>query len=100
MAKMTAPKFSIRSTNDGHRILITADRTQLETPPVEHLALYAGLAVLAAAEIIEWPVAVAAAVGHFLARRTNSPFLKELGAVLGGRAPIPSPAQAGRPEPP
>jgi hypothetical protein len=79
---MITPKLSISSARGGHRILITADGTQLETPPVEHLAFYAGLGALAAAEIIEWPVAVVLAAGHILIGLTNRPALKELGAAL------------------
>lgn len=76
------PKLSIVTSRGGHRILLTADGTQLETPPVEHIVYYAGLGVLAAVEIIEWPVAVALTAGHFLIGLTNRPALKELGEVL------------------
>ena len=76
------PKLSIVTSRGGHRILLTADGTQLETPPVEHIVYYAGLGVLAAVEIIEWPVAVALAAGHFLIGLTSRPALKELGEVL------------------
>jgi hypothetical protein len=62
--------------------LITADGTQLETPPVEHLAFYAGLGALAAAEIIEWPVAMVLAVGHVLIGLTHRPALRELGEAI------------------
>lgn len=76
------PKLSIVTSRGGHRILLTADGTQLETPPVEHIVYYAGLGVLAAVEIIEWPVAVALTAGHFLMGLTSRPALKELGEVL------------------
>jgi hypothetical protein len=79
---MTTARLSICSSRGGHRILITADGTQLETPPVEHLAFYIGLGALAAAEIIEWPVALALATGHILIGLTNRPALKELGEAL------------------
>jgi len=79
---MAALKLSVLSSHGGHKILITGDGTRLETPPVEHLAFYAGLGVLAAAEVIEWPVAVTMAVGHVLLGLTNRPALKELGEAL------------------
>lgn len=79
---MVTPRFSVGSSDGGHRILITADGKQLETPPVEHLAFYVGLGALAAAEIIEWPVAVALAAGHVLIGLTHRPALKELGEAL------------------
>jgi hypothetical protein len=79
---MMTPTFSIRSTSGGHRILITADGAQLETPPVEHLAFYAGLGALAAAEIIEWPVALVLTVGHVLMGLNQRPALRELGEAI------------------
>jgi hypothetical protein len=79
---MTA-KLSIVTAGGGHRILLTGDGTRLETPPVEHLAFYLALGVLAAAEIIEWPVALAITVGHLLIGLTNRPALRELGEALG-----------------
>ena len=79
---MMTPKFSISSTSGGHRILIAADGTRLETPPVENLAFYAGLGVLAAAEIIEWPVAVVLTVGHVLMGLTHRPALRGLGEAI------------------
>jgi hypothetical protein len=79
---MMTAKLSIRTSSGGHRILITANETHLETPPVEHLTFYAALAALAAAEIIEWPVALALTAGHLLIGLTRRPALKELGEAL------------------
>lgn len=79
---MMTPKLSIVSAHGGHRILITADGNRLETPPVEYLAFYVGVGALAAAEIIEWPVALVLTAGHILIGLTNRPALKELGEVL------------------
>ena len=66
----------------GHRLLIAADQRQLETPPVEHLTFYLTLGILAAAEIIEWPVALALTAGHVLTGLTARPALSELGEGL------------------
>ena len=79
---MRAPKFSILSVRGGHPILIAADGIRLQTPPVEHLAFYAGVGALAAAEIIEWPVALVLTAGHVLIGLTNRPALKELGEAF------------------
>lgn len=76
------PSVSLVTARGGHRILLTADGTRLETPPVEHLAFYGGIAALAAAEIIDWPVAAVLAVGHLLTGLTNRPALRELGEAL------------------
>jgi hypothetical protein len=76
------PTFSIVTAKGGHRIRMTADGTHLETPPVEHLAFYVGVGAMAAAEIIEWPVALLLTTGHILIGLTNRPALKELGEAL------------------
>jgi len=76
------PTFSIVTAKGGHRIRLTADGTRLETPPVEHLAFYAGVVLLAAADIIEWPVALVVTAGHLLTGLTKRPGLAELGEGL------------------
>ncbi len=77
-----APTFSIVTAKGGHRVRLTADGTRVETPPVEHLVFYAGVGLLAAADIIEWPVALVLTTGHILIGLTNRPALKELGEAL------------------
>ena len=81
--EMTTPQFSILSVRGGHPILITGDGIRVQTPPVEHLAFYVGVGALAAAEIIEWPVALLLTAGHVLIGLTNRPALKELGEAFG-----------------
>jgi hypothetical protein len=76
------PTFSIVTAKGGHRIRMTAEGTRLETPPVEHLAFYAGVGAMAAAEIIEWPVALVITTGHILMGLTKRPALKELGEAF------------------
>lgn len=75
-------QLSIVTAKGGHRIRLTADGTRLETPPVEHLAFYAGVGVMASAEIIEWPVALLLVTSHILTGLTNRPVLRELGEAL------------------
>ncbi len=76
------PTFSIDTAKDGHRIRMTADGTHLETPPVEHLAFYVGVGALAAAEIIEWPVALVITAGHILTGLANRPALAAVGEAM------------------
>lgn len=66
----------------GHPIRFTADGSHLETPPVEHLTFYLTLGIFAAAEIIEWPVALALGAGHVLTGLTNRPALQSFGEAL------------------
>jgi hypothetical protein len=79
---MTTLKFSILSVRGGHPILITGDGIRMQTPPVEHLAFYVGVGGLAAADIIEWPVALVLTAGHILIGLTNRPALKEVGEAF------------------
>ncbi|MGY1792943.1 hypothetical protein ACI796_03015 [Geodermatophilus sp. SYSU D00525] len=51
-------------------------------PPLDSLALYAGLAALAAVEVLEWPVAAAIGVGHLLVQQEHFRFLHHFGEAL------------------
>ena len=51
-------------------------------PRPEHLAYYTALGLLAAFEVIEWPVAVAICVGHALADDQHHRALQEVGEAL------------------
>lgn len=45
---------------------------QVSLPPLDHMAFYAGVGILAAVELVEWPVALVLTVGKVLAdNRTN-----------------------------
>ncbi|MGZ4598432.1 MAG: hypothetical protein ACXVYY_13125 [Oryzihumus sp.] len=66
----------------GHRVLLTVSGRQVETPPIEHLLYYAGLAALVQAELIELPIALALGVGHVLLDLTRRPGLSALGEAL------------------
>jgi hypothetical protein len=48
-------------------------------PPPERLVFYAALGLLTAFEIIEWPVAMVVAAGHFLSEQHASRALQEVG---------------------
>ena len=65
---------------------LTNGRASLEAHTPEHLAWYAGLTLMALVEIIEWPVAVAIAVGHEIAHRSRNRALREFaeGVEAGG----------------
>jgi hypothetical protein len=54
----------------------------LQLPPPDQLAFLAGLGVLATLEIVEWPVALALAVGHQLAHSHHGRVLREFGDAL------------------
>jgi hypothetical protein len=73
---------SIITEKGGHRILVTIDGTEIETPPVEHLAFYVGLATLVGVGLVELPIALALGVGHVLIEITRRPGLEALGEAL------------------
>lgn len=50
--------------------------------PPDQLAYLAGVATLAALEIIEWPIAVLIAAGHLLAEQRRSKSLHAFGEAL------------------
>jgi hypothetical protein len=54
---------------------------RLPVPPPELLTFYAGLAAAATIELIDWPLAVAIAVGHELAR-SRRPGVRGLGESI------------------
>ncbi|MCO5994281.1 hypothetical protein [Actinoallomurus rhizosphaericola] len=55
---------------------------QVMLPRPEKLVYYAGLGVLTALELVEWPVALAIGAGHLLADQQHSRVLHALGEAM------------------
>lgn len=55
---------------------------RVRLPRPEQLAFYGALGVLAAVEIIEWPVALVLATGHLLLQDEHGRVAQELGEAL------------------
>ncbi|MER6594664.1 hypothetical protein ABT214_22990 [Micromonospora purpureochromogenes] len=55
---------------------------EVAVPPPDKLAYYAGLGVLAALQVIEWPLALVVTAGHVLADQHMSGLAKGLGEAL------------------
>ncbi|MDY6998807.1 MAG: hypothetical protein SW019_19595 [Actinomycetota bacterium] len=55
---------------------------RVRLPKPEQLAFYGALGVLAAVEIIEWPVAVVLGAGHFLLAEDHNRVAQEVGEAL------------------
>ena len=79
---MVELNMSIVADHGGHRVQLMVEGTQLETPPVEHLAFYVGVGVMVGLGLVELPIAVALTIGHLLIGITNRPGLEALGAAL------------------
>jgi hypothetical protein len=75
-------KWQLITEDGGHRVLCNVDGREIETPPMEHLLFYAGLAALAGFGFIEWAVAAALGIGHVLIELTKRPGLEQLGEAL------------------
>ncbi|RZB19092.1 hypothetical protein StrepF001_09265 [Streptomyces sp. F001] len=55
---------------------------RLELPPPPQLAFLAGVGVLVALKILEWPVALVLAVGHQLVHSQHGRVVREFGEAL------------------
>jgi hypothetical protein len=55
---------------------------EITLPPVEHLAWYGVLGVLAVGELIEWPLALLLGIGKLLADNRHSVTLQNIGDAL------------------
>ncbi|RKN46359.1 hypothetical protein [Micromonospora endolithica] len=55
---------------------------EVAIPPPDKLAYYAGIGVLAALQVIEWPLALVITAGHVLADQHLSGLAKGVGEAL------------------
>jgi hypothetical protein len=89
----TTPSKSDHITRRGHRAAQTATAKntvqidlpvlgRLSLPPPEQLAYVAGIAALAALDIIEWPIGLTLAAGHLLAATRGNKALRDFGDAL------------------
>lgn len=64
----------------GPSITLPIIGTRLTLPPPDHLAWYIGIGVMAAVELVEWPVALVIAASHALAQRSHNKTVAGLAA--------------------
>lgn len=57
---------------------------RVKVPHPEQLAYYGALGILAAVEIIDWPVALVLGAGHALMQNEHSRVVQEVGEALEG----------------
>ncbi|MEV4117431.1 hypothetical protein [Micromonospora sp. NPDC049645] len=55
---------------------------EVAVPPPDKVAYYAGLGMLAALQVIEWPIAVVITAGHLLADQHFSGLVRGVGESL------------------
>ncbi|MFC4149224.1 hypothetical protein ACFO0M_23485 [Micromonospora mangrovi] len=78
-----------RHLNDSHDAVRTYGRRveipllgEVAVPPPDKVTYYAGLGVLAALQVIEWPLALVITAGHLLADQHMSGLAKGVGEAL------------------
>jgi hypothetical protein len=76
-AQKTAESAALRGL-----ISINVAGRRLELLPPEQIGFLAGVGLIAALGIIEWPVAVVVAVGHTIAYRAQRAGVRNIGAAL------------------
>lgn len=89
MTRPTTPRSSSPHAHDAARRAGRRDTVSLPVPLLgtvhlsrPQLAYVAGIAVLAAAELVSWPVGLALGLGHLLAADRDSSTLEDFGEAL------------------
>ncbi|KAA0107899.1 hypothetical protein [Mycolicibacterium sp. P1-5] len=76
-------RSAVKRIREGEHFSVTLPILgSVKLPRPEELAYYGALTALAAAEIIEWPIALILATGHALANNHHSRIAQELGEAL------------------
>ncbi len=83
-APKTAPRRHTRERiRDAESVEVTVPGIgKMRVPRPEQLAFYAGLAALAAFEIVDWPVAALIGLGHLLSHNQHNRIAQEIGEAL------------------
>lgn len=74
-----AAEQAVETVGSHVRLPVVGDVT---VPPVPHLAWYAGVGLLAALEIVDWPVALLLAAGKALADNRSNATVRQFGEAL------------------
>ena len=79
----TSHRDAVKRVREGQGFAVNLPVVgRVKIPPPEHLAYYGALGVMAAVEIIDWPIALAIAAGHVLAEQHHNRFAQEVGEAL------------------
>lgn len=76
------PRAAADSVCARHSVTVYFGERRVELPSEEQLCFLAGVGLLAAVGVIEWPVAAAIAIGHGLAHSQHGKALREFGEAL------------------
>ncbi|WP_135451411.1 hypothetical protein [Mycobacterium sp. DL99] len=76
-------RAAVRTVRDAHGFTMTLPVVgRVKVPHPEQLAYYGALGILAAVEIIDWPVAVLLGAGHMLMHNEHNRIAEQLGEAL------------------
>lgn len=82
-SRRSAHRDIVRRVRDAQSFSVSLPLVgRVQVPRPEQLAFYGALGVLAAVEIIEWPVALVLGVGHALLQNEHSRVAQEIGEAL------------------
>lgn len=83
MSTLTRHLNGVPETMRGYSRRVRIPRVgELAVPPPDRIAYYAGLGVLAALQVIEWPLALVITAGHMLSDQHFSGLVKGVGEAL------------------
>ncbi|OMC34033.1 hypothetical protein A5740_10295 [Mycobacterium sp. GA-1841] len=76
---------AVHTVRQAHGFAVTLPVVgRVKVPHPEQLAYYGALGILAAVEIIDWPVALLLGAGHMLMQNEHSQTAREVGEALEG----------------
>ena len=82
-ARRTSHREAVERVRKGQSFAVNLPVVgHLRIPHPEQLAYFGALGVLAAVELIDWPIALAIAAGHMLAEDQHNRALEEVGEAL------------------
>jgi hypothetical protein len=82
-SRSTSHRDAVKRVEEGKAFSISLPVVgRLQIPRPEHLAYYGALGAMVAAEIIDWPIALAIAAGHALTQQQHSRMAEEVGEAV------------------
>ena len=82
-SKRTTQRDAVRRVREAHAFAVDLPVIgRIPLPRPEQLAFYGALGVLAAVEIIDWPIALVLATGHLLMQDEHNRVVEEIGEAL------------------
>jgi hypothetical protein len=82
-SRSTSHREAVKRVSQGRGFAVNVPVVgRVKIPPPEHLAYYGALGLMAAVELIDWPIALVVAAGHLMAEQHHNRFAEEVGEAL------------------